>query len=79
MQNGSDRFLDAAWRTFDFLAEFPGSGRRYNSTKARLKTLRVWRIAGFPNVLVFYRFTSKSLNVVRVLHGARGLRSLLGW
>jgi toxin ParE1/3/4 len=70
-----ERFLSAAEETFDLLATSPELGGLV--TIARAEDLRVWRIRGFPNHLVFYRQTAKSLDIVRILYGARDWATIL--
>ena len=67
------RFYDAAATTFKKLARMPAMGERHQSTNPRLSGLRVWRIEGFPNHLVFYRPFDGGIEVVRVLHAARDI------
>jgi toxin ParE1/3/4 len=67
------RFYDAAAATFEKLARMPGMGERHESPHPRLAGLRVWRIEGFPNHLIFYRPIEGGIEVVRVLHGARDI------
>jgi toxin ParE1/3/4 len=69
----AERFLDAFRKTLILLCEHPLIGRRRHF---RAQGLRSWRIKGFENYLVFYCPTSQELQVVRVLHGARDLRSI---
>jgi toxin ParE1/3/4 len=71
------RFYDAANITFDRLAATPGIGERWRSSDPRLAELRVGRIAGFEKHLVFYRPTSGGVEIVRVLHGARDIDTIL--
>jgi toxin ParE1/3/4 len=71
------RFYDAANTTFEKLARMPGMGERRESPKPRLAGLRVWRIEGFENHLVFYRPIDGGIEIVRVLHGARDIDRLL--
>jgi toxin ParE1/3/4 len=42
-----------------------------------LADLRVWRIEGFEKHLIFYRQTPDGIDVVRILHGARDIDSVL--
>ncbi|WP_425618010.1 type II toxin-antitoxin system RelE/ParE family toxin [Anatilimnocola sp. NA78] len=69
----SDHFLDACHTTFGFLEESPGIGSFYVTSESRLTGLRVLRIKGFPNHLVFYFARPFGIEIVRVLHGARDL------
>ena len=41
------------------------------------RELRVWKVKGFPKILIFYQPENSGVSVVRVLHGARDLPSLL--
>ena len=50
----ANRFLDAAEATFAFLAESPKISAVYPTRNDRLRGLRVFRVKGFPNHLVFY-------------------------
>jgi toxin ParE1/3/4 len=38
----------------------------------------VWPIKGFANYLIFYRMRSNSIEIVRVLHGARDIEGARG-
>jgi toxin ParE1/3/4 len=71
------RFYDAAAATFENLAQMPGMGEQRVSSNPRLAGLRVWRIDGFPNHLVFYRPIAGGIEIVRVLHGARDVDTVL--
>lgn len=71
------RFYDAAATSFANLAQMPGIGERWESTNPHLALLRVFRIIGFERHLVFYRPTDGGIEIVRVLHGARDLGSVL--
>jgi toxin ParE1/3/4 len=71
------RFFDAAYATFGRLADMPGIGEPRHSAHPRLAGLRVWRIEGFPNHLAFYRPSDGGIDIIRVLHGARDIDSIL--
>jgi len=72
------RFLDAAERTFKFLAANREVGQLCNFPQAECTGLRVWPIDGFRNHLVFYQPTDEGVEIWRVLHGARQIESLFG-
>ena len=55
----------------------PGMGEQRESTNPRLDGLRVWRIDGFPNHLIFYRPIEGGIEIIRVLHGARDIDAVL--
>ncbi len=67
------RFYDAAASTFSRIAGMPGIGERWTSSNPRLADLRVRRIEGFENSIVFYRPSDEGIDIDRVLHGARDI------
>jgi toxin ParE1/3/4 len=71
------RFYDAASTTFENIARMPGIGEKRESPNPRLIGLRVWRIEGFKNHLIFYRPADDGIEIVRILHGARDIDSIL--
>jgi toxin ParE1/3/4 len=70
------RFLDAIEDTFRYLAADREAGQPCDFDHRETEGLRVWRVDGFPNYLVFFRPTMESVIVERVLHGARDFESL---
>jgi len=71
------RFLRAADSTFAMLAGMPGMGTRYEPDEPLYADLRSFPITRHPNHLVFYRPFSDGIEVLRVLHGARDIASIL--
>ncbi|WP_337174982.1 type II toxin-antitoxin system RelE/ParE family toxin [Paludisphaera sp.] len=71
------RFLAEAEATFARLARFPGMGARYDSIELEYATIRYMPISKFRSWIVFYRPTPDGIEVVRVLHGARDVGSVL--
>lgn len=71
------RFLDAAEATFRLLAASPHIGTRYDPDLPALADLRFLPISRFKNDLVFYRPLADGIEVIRVLHGARDIHSIL--
>lgn len=65
------RFLEAAYDTFEFLAENPQAGRA--RPEFGHQDLRSWRVKGFRNHLIFYRPFTDRVQIWRVLHGSRDL------
>jgi toxin ParE1/3/4 len=59
------------------LERSPDIGRPYLSTEARLQGVRAVPIGRFRNYLIFYRRNDDQVEVLRVLHGARDIRSIL--
>ncbi|MFN8668817.1 MAG: type II toxin-antitoxin system RelE/ParE family toxin [Gemmatimonadaceae bacterium] len=56
----------------ELLARHPEAGTRV------VADLRSWPLGRFPKVRLYYRTTGAELLVVRILHGARDLPSVLG-
>ena|SRR5437773_252783 len=71
------RFLDAAQAAVRKLAETPELGGLYEHENPRLAGLRVWPIRRFKNHLIYYIPTETQLIVVRLLHGAQDIDSIL--
>ncbi|AGA25380.1 type II toxin-antitoxin system RelE/ParE family toxin [Singulisphaera acidiphila] len=71
------RFYDAARTTFEKITQNPGIGQRRDSLDPRLTGLRVWRVEGFEKYLIFYRPGDAGVDIIRVLHGARDIDSIL--
>jgi toxin ParE1/3/4 len=71
--DAADRFLEAAYGTFQELARMPGMGRTRSFPQARLHNLRSFRVRGFENYLIFYSPIQDGVEVFHVVHGAREL------
>lgn len=71
------RFLDNAESTIRELATHPGSGSPFPTEQPGLTGLRFRRVKGFPNHLIFYREQPDSIDVIRILHGARNIDAAL--
>jgi len=71
------RFLDAIDHARSELARYPeiGAARRFDSPT--LSNLRVWPLPRFERWLIFYRLDADEPTVVRVLHSARDVASIL--
>lgn len=59
------------------VVEMPGAGALCNFKSTELHDVRRISLPGFPRHLLFYEFKEKEILVLRVLHGARDLESLL--
>lgn len=55
----------------------PGIGSLREITNPAMTGVRSWPIRGFSGYLIFYRPTSDGIEVIRVLHGARDLDTIL--
>jgi len=70
-------FLIAAEAAFENLAKMPELGTACRFREARLAVLRFWPISGFENFLVFCRPNESGVEIVRILHGAQDVHSVL--
>ncbi len=71
------RFYDATRTTFEKIARMPGIGQKRDSANPLLAGLRLCRVEGFEKHLVCYRSTNEGVEIIRVLHGARDIDSVL--
>ena len=71
--DAADRFLEAAYETFQELARMPGMGWKREFPQERLRDLRSFRVKGFESYLIFYSPISDGIEVFHILHGARDL------
>lgn len=76
--DAAERFVDAAEATIARIAQFPESGTTFVTSNPRLKGMRVVRIEAFPNFLVFFLPRKETVEIVRVVHGARDFPKLFG-
>ncbi len=73
----AERFIDCTNETVTLLSQFPHIGREWIASSPRLSGVRVWPIRGFENFPVFYKTSSRGLTILRVLHAARDINTLL--
>lgn len=74
-RDAADRVEEAVFRACDLLAESPLAGRvRKDVTPL---PLRFWVVNPYSNYLIVYDPESEPLHVIRILHGARDLSSVL--
>ena len=71
------RFFESVAATYDLILEAPGSWPIYELAPSRLVDLRKRAALNFPNYLIFYRIDADMVEIVRVVHGARDIPSLL--
>lgn len=74
--NVAERFLAAADETFHQLARMPEMGSPRVAGHSELSGLRMFRIRGFEQHLVFYRPIESGVEIVRVLHSSRDVAVL---
>lgn len=71
--DAADRVVSAFEKQVALLANQPELGL----LKPKLRGLRLWPVTDFPNYLIFYRQREGRIEIVRILHGARDLPSIL--
>ena len=71
------RFVDTVEQAFARLSEMPEIGDLRAFANPRLAGVRVWPVPKFSRYLIFYQVTQDSIRILRVLHGARDIPSLL--
>ena len=71
------RFREAVKRTIHQLRQNPRVGPLYPSDSPPLASLRSWPIVGFESIRIYYLAQLDSVEIVRVLHGKRDVRTIL--
>ncbi|MFZ4699000.1 MAG: type II toxin-antitoxin system RelE/ParE family toxin [Candidatus Methylumidiphilus sp.] len=69
-------FREMLEQACELLAEMPDMGVARNFTHPLLTDVRLWPLERFEKYLIFYRAQLDTLEIIRVLHGARDLPSL---
>jgi len=73
----AQRFFAQAEPTFTRLAGMPGMGTHYEHDHPALAGVRFFPVSRFRKYLVFYRSVADGIEIVRVLHGARDIATIL--
>ena len=71
------RFYDAVDQTFRHIRDHPTRWPRYELDHPKLANVRKRAVVGFQNYLVFYQIDADVVAVIRVLHGARDIPSVI--
>lgn len=71
------RFRKAASETFLDLAKNPLMGSPRKVRKPEFRAVRMWRVRGFENYLVFYRPRLDGILVERVIHASQDFHRIL--
>ena len=75
--DAAERFITSAIKSFEDLAQMPTMGAPYEVSNPQLAGLRKWPIHGFGDFLIFYVEHRGTIEVVRVIHGARDIPRVL--
>jgi toxin ParE1/3/4 len=71
------RFIDAVEFTCNTLSQMPSIGSRRYAEITLVRGVRMVGVEGFKNYLLFYLEHDASIDVIRVLHGARDIPEAL--
>ena len=75
-RKAAERFGEELWLAFERIGSAPNSGRMVRGFGVGLRVVRI--SSRFRRYLIFYRVLGDaSIEVVRVLHGARDISALL--
>ena len=72
----SVRFLEEAQKAFALIEVMPGIGTRRDYDNPAFSGMRVWPVPKFSKYLIFYLTTHETVEIVRILHGARNIQSV---
>jgi toxin ParE1/3/4 len=72
------RFRDAVRLTVQSLRQHPLVGPHYRSSKPHLQDLRTWPVTGFEAIRIYYVLDQDTIRVIRILHGKRDVKRILG-
>ena len=72
----AQRFVDALADAFDLMARNPGIGSPRYGLLLNLPGVRCWPLRPWPQV-IFYVERQRTIDVIRVLHGARDIPASL--
>lgn len=73
------RFKEAVRKTALAIRERPNAGPPYRLRNPRLRNLRSWPVAGFPDIRFYFQVEDNdAIRVVRILHGKRDIQKILG-
>jgi toxin ParE1/3/4 len=73
----ADRFILQAELAFTQIAASPLLGIPWHPITERLQKLRIWPVPGFRKYFVFYVPADDRVAVLRVLHSARNISTIL--
>jgi toxin ParE1/3/4 len=73
----ADRFLAAVDRILGLIAQSPEIGAPHATDNPQLNGLRSFRVSKFKHHIIFYVPHDDRIELVRVLHGARDVATIL--
>ena len=72
----AERFLDAVMETTQLLIKMPHIGSPCRFRRSELQDFRTLQVTNFERWLIFYQTVEADVEIARILHGARDLRSI---
>jgi toxin ParE1/3/4 len=73
----AERFFEAVRESCERIAAMPEIGRSQETYSPKLVGMRRWHVKGFDKFLIFYRILPDEIEILRIVHGARDLPTLL--
>jgi len=73
--DAANRVEEAIYEACAFLVKSPLAGRIRKDLTSH--PVRFWPVQPYPNYLIIYSPDSTPLEVIRIIHGARSIRSVL--
>ncbi len=71
------KFDQAVFESFARLCEMPLIGTERDYKNPKLFGIRLWFVKGFEKYLIFYRVFGNYIEIIRVLHSAQDIDSIL--
>ena len=75
--DAAERFVDAVEATYRDILSSPMRWPLYPLSNPRLAGVRKRPVIGFRKYQIFYRVEKRTVGIIRVLHGARDIPSVL--
>ncbi len=69
-------FLVAVEDSLEQLAKFPLIGKQRDFANPRFQNVRMWRVKGYEQYLIFYSVTETTIEVIRVVRSSRDIEDL---
>jgi toxin ParE1/3/4 len=73
----AERFREAVRLSVQALRQHPFLGFHYRLRNPKLQDLRVWPVAGFETLRIYYLGREDAIVVIRILHAKRNVRRIL--
>lgn len=66
-------FLVAVEESIEEIGRNPFIGKQRTFKSSQLQNLRMWMVKGFSNYQIYYTVKDETIEIIRVLHGARDI------